>query len=246
MSLLSLGLCPSASLVIPRQTGQSSSGGASGVARLVTGQPSVPTGQTGPTAGQSSVETGPAGSATGQPSLVTGPTPSATGTSPRIPGEYSESLPTVRHGVGHVLGSGERNAAGEMDIERSGVEIQPSEQGVNDDIHHDRIDEVMEDEAHSHSDDEEMESEPDDDNAMFPAPILPPAHFNLPPRPNFGLPFPPHLRRPPGAPPMNFPVFPPLGRGRGFVGEGRRLGGKEVAIIGDAQLIREEGGKCVT
>ena len=217
-SLLDLGLCPSASLVVPRQSSQSSSG-------------------TSQTAAHS---TGLAG--TGQSSTATGQTSSS---SQRVLARGSGSR-------GQVLGRGEReNVEEEMDIERVNPEIQPStsDDGVNEN----RLNvEMQEDESHSHSDDDEMELESDDDN------MQPPPYMDMPPRPNirppiganivppqrrqFGGPRPPH-HRPPRA---QFPGFPPLGGEEIFGGEGHKLGGKEVAVLGDIQLTSHEGGQKVT
>ena len=151
-----------------------------------------------------------------------------------------------------MLGSGGNDEPEQMDVERVNVEMQPSGIGVNDDIP--RQDREMQDE--SHSDNDEMEAESDDED-------LPPGNMNVPPRPNFGPPFPnrglnfgppfpqqgpPHFgqqQRPPRRPPGQFPGFPPLGGEPIFGGEGHKLGGKEVAVIGDAQLITEEGGQGV-
>ena len=148
------------------------------------------------------------------------------------------------------MGSGRNDEPKEMDVERVNVEAQPSGAGVYDNIHHQ--DREMQDEFHSHSDDEEMEAESDDEDVL-------PGNIHMPPRPNFGPPFPnqglnfgppfpqqapPHFgqQRPPRQPLVQFPGFPPLGGEPIFGGEGHKLGGKEVAVIGDAQLITHEGG----
>ena len=111
----------------------------------------------------------------------------------------------------------------------------------------------MQDESHSHSGNDEMEVESDNDDAP-PAPLLPPGNMNMPPRPNLGPPFlqqgpqfgqPLLQHRPPRQPPLQFPGVPPLGGEEIFGGEGHKLGGKEVAVMGDAQLIHEEGGQFV-
>lgn len=202
LSLLSLGLCPSASLVVPKQTPPSTA---------TTGQSSLPSGQTS--------------------STTTNPVPS------RGPRKYFGGPPLSDRG-GHVLGSGDKESEGteQMDVERVNAEIQPGDPGV--------IEGRMDDEMQNDSEDDQMEAESDDDN-------VPPAQF-LPPRPNLRLPFPnqpahfgrrfPQLR-PPRGPPMQFPGLPPLGGKEIFGGEGHKLGGKEVAVIGDAQLITEEGGQ---
>lgn len=132
------------------------------------------------------------------------------------------------------MGSGDKESEGaeQMDVERVNAEIQPRDPGVIPG----RLDE-------NDSEDDEMETESDDDD-------VPPAQI-LPHRPNFRPPFPnqpahfgrrfPQMR-PPRGPPMQFPGLPPLGGEEIFGGEGHKLGGKDVAVIGDAQLITEEGG----
>ena len=216
-SLLDLGLCPSASLVVPRQT---SSG-------------------TSQTTAHSNSTTGLAG--TGQSSTATGQTSSS---SQRVLARGSGS-------GGQVLGRGEReNVEEEMDIERVNPEIQPSTS--DDRVNENRLNvQMQEDESHSHSDDDEMELESDDDN-MQPPPYMdmPQTKYQTPnwskycppQRRQFGGPRPPH-HRPPRA---QFPGFPPLGGEEIFGGEGHKLGGKEVAVLGDIQLTSHEGGQKVT
>ena len=258
LSLLSLGLCPSASLVIPRQTGQS--GPTTGQSSSATGQLPISVfgqagsatghfgstiGQTGSTTGQSSSGTEQTGSETGQSRHISGQAGSATGqSSSATPSSTFHGHPMISSDVGSDYNVRD---AEQMDVtERVNVEKQPGDHGVNEDIHHQgRVDVEMEDESHSHSgNDDEMEPESDEDE-------IPRGHMNLPPRPNFAPPYPqrmpnfgrPHPQlRPPRA---QFPGFPPLGGEEIFGGEGHILGGKEAAIIGDAQLVGEQGGGCV-
>ena len=143
-----------------------------------------------------------------------------------------------------------------MDVDRphqdAGVnaEIQPRGPGVNVDMRHQQgVNVEMQDESHSHSDDDnQMESESDSDEDAPPAPLLPPGNLN---RPNFRPPFPPNVgpqfpqQRRARGPPMQFPGMPPLGGEEIFGGEGHKLGGKEVAVLGDAQLMEAEGGQSV-
>ena len=207
-SLLSLGLCPSASLIVQKQS--------SSTPTQSTGQPGSAPGQTGSAAGQTGSEL------TGQ---------SSNGAS--------------------------RAAADEMEISGGGVKDKPED-----------VD--MEDESHSHSDDEEMEPELDDNPPppippfRFPRPNIGPPGFGAPGGgplhqgpPRFG---PPGLGPPVGAPLQRGPPglglaggplhqgppraagFPHLGVRGAFGGEGHKLGGKEAVVIGDAQLLTEEGG----
>ena len=74
-SLLSLGLCPSASLVVPRQTSQSSSatsqsGGPINIPHSSSGQSGSETGKTGSLASHSGNKTSQTGSSTSQSSSV--------------------------------------------------------------------------------------------------------------------------------------------------------------------------------
>ena len=199
-SLLSLGLCPSASLVVPRQTSQSSS---------VASPTGSQTGQTGSSSAQSS------GSQTGQTGL---------------PSLQSRSIATGKTGS-DTGGAGVGKGNDEMEISGEVVNERPAD-----------VD--MEDESHSHSDGEDMELESDGDDDDIPQ--LPPVPHPLRPifaPPRFGLRPPAPRQRPPRIPPMQFPGFPPLGGGEVFGGEGQRLGGKEAAVIGDSQLIRQEAGR---
>ena len=110
----------------------------------------------------------------------------------------------------------------------------------------------MEEDAHSHSDNQmESESDHSDDENIH---GLPPGRIFRPPPQPLGpqapnrpllppVPLPPRGFRQRN--PLQFPGMPPLGGEEVFGGQGHRLGGKEAAIIGDSQMERNEGGKCV-
>ena len=172
------------------------------------------TSQSGSTAPPSGSLTGQTGSSSAQCNSLIRQTGS--------PSRRSVSLATGQASSG---GSAER-VNEEMEISGDGVNEPPAD-----------VD--MEDASHSHSDRDEMEQESDGDDDEIPQ--LPPVPRNFAP-PQFGPP-PAPLRRPQRVPQMQFVGFPPLGGGEVFGGEGQRLGGKEAAVIGDAQLIGEEAGE---